>query len=225
MTHADDDGMVMPPRLAPSHIAVLPIHRKPEEEESVLAYCNEIAAELRGHKYHERPLNVIVDKRDMNAGEKSWSWVKKGIPIILEVGPRDMASDSVFVYRRDGSRKERYGQNRNEFAGNAAALLDEIQASLLTRAIKLREDNTREIDEWDDFCSFFTPENKEHPEIHGGFAMAHWCDRDECEKKVNDDLSVTIRCIPFERGEGESAGKCIVCGKESKGRVVFAKSY
>jgi len=226
MTHADDDGMIMPPRLAPDHIAILPIYRKPEDEEAVLEYCNTIATELRKQKYHDRPLNVVVDKRDINAGEKSWGWVKKGIPVILEVGPRDMASDSVFVYRRDGSRKERYGQNKDEFAANAVTLLDEIQASLLAKAIKLREDNTREIDSWDDFKAFFTPQNKKQPEIHGGFAMAHWCDSDECEKKVNDELSVTIRCIPFDRNEGDSSsGNCIVCGKPSTGRVVFAKSY
>jgi prolyl-tRNA synthetase len=135
-----------------------------------------------------------------------------------------MASDSVFVYRRDTTRKERYGQNKDEFASNAVALLDEIQASLLARAIKLREDNTREIDEWDKFSEFFTPENKNNPEIHGGFAMSHWCDSEECEKKVNDELSVTIRCIPFDRTNGET-GNCISCGKPSSGRVVFAKSY
>lgn len=224
MTHADDDGMVMPPRLAPSHIAILPVHRKPEEEESVLAYCNEVAAKLRKLQYHNRPLDVIVDKRDINAGEKSWGWVKKGIPVILEVGPRDMGDNSVFVYRRDTSRGERYGQNRDEFVENAVALLDDIQASLLARAIKLREENTREIDDWDEFVKFYTPQNKNNPEIHGGFAMAHWCDSEECENKINDQLSVTIRCIPFERSQSES-GNCIVCGKPSSGRVVFAKSY
>ncbi len=224
MTHADDDGMIMPPRLAPSHIAILPIYRKPEEEESVLAYCNEVAEKLRQESYHGRALNVVVDKRDMNAGEKSWSWIKKGIPMILEVGPRDMASGTVFVYRRDKTRKDRFGENKDTFVEKAAALLDEIQNSLFARALKLREDNTREIDDWDAFCDFFTPENKERPEAHGGYAMSHWCDDEECEAKVNDQLSVTIRCIPFDRADGES-GACIVCGKPGHGRVVFAKSY
>ena len=224
MTHADDDGMVMPPRLAPSHIAVLPIFRKPEDEEAVLEYCNVIAEKLRGETYHGKPLNVIVDKREMNAGEKSWSWIKKGIPITLEVGPRDMASDSVFVYRRDLTRKDRYTQDKDAFVKDAATVLDDIQASLLARALKLRADNSRDIDEWDAFCAFFTPENKDQPEAHGGFAHAHWCDSEACESKVNDSLSVTIRCIPFDRKES-GAGKCIVCGGPSSGRVVFAKSY
>jgi prolyl-tRNA synthetase len=226
MTHADDDGMIMPPRLAPSHIAILPIIRNPEQEDAILEYCNSIAADLRQNDFHGHPVNVIVDKRDINAGEKSWGWVKKGIPIILEIGPRDMDSDSVFVYRRDKSRKERYGQSRTEFIADAVNILDDIQANLLARAKKLREENTREIDSYDDFKTFFTPQNKKRPEIHGGFAMAHWCEGDNCEQQVNSDLSVTIRCIPFDRGEAPDApGKCIVCGKPSPGRVVFAKSY
>jgi prolyl-tRNA synthetase len=224
MTHADDDGMIVPPRLAPSHVAILPICRKPEDEESVLAYCTQLADNLRKSNYHGRPVNVVLDKRDMNAGEKSWGWVKKGIPVILEIGPRDIASDSVFVYRRDKSRRERYGQNRAEFSNTITDLLDDIQNTLLERALKLRRENTREIDDIDEFRTFYTPKNKERPEIHGGFAMSHWCGSDECEKKINDELSVTIRCIPFDR-EKSGAGKCIVCGKESPGRVVFAKSY
>jgi len=224
MTHADDDGMIVPPRLAPAHVAILPIHRKPEEEEAVLNYCKEIAAKLSEQSYHGRSISVELDKRDINAGEKSWGWVKKGIPLILEVGPRDMKSDSVFVFRRDKSRKERYGQNRNEFIAGISGLLDEIQQALLERALKMREENTRNIDSLDDFTAFFTPQNRERPEIHGGFALSHWCESPDCENKVNDDLSVTIRCIPFDRKAGGS-GSCIVCGKPSPGRVIFAKSY
>jgi prolyl-tRNA synthetase len=222
MTHADDNGMIMPPRLAPSHIAILPICRKPEQEAEILDYCNTVADALRTKTYHGRPVGVVVDTRDMNAGEKSWNWIKKGIPITLEVGPRDMASDSVFVSRRDKTRKERYGQGKDEFVEGAVALLDEIQASLFERALRLRDDHTREIDTWDEFSAFFTPENKERPEIHGGFAMSHWCDDEACETKINDALSVTIRCIPLER---TGAGECIICGKPSAGRVVFAKAY
>ncbi len=224
MTHADDDGMVMPPRLAPSHIAILPIVRKPEEEASVLAYCDQVAARLRTVMYHERRLDVVVDRRDMNGGEKSWNWIKKGIPLILEVGPRDMASDSVFVYRRDKTRQDRFNQSSAAFAEGVTALLDDIQRTLFERAVALRREHTREIDPWNEFTAFFTPVNKEQPEAHGGFAMAHWCDGSACEKRINDELSVTIRCIPQDRQAG-GAGVCVVCGLPSPGRVVFAKSY
>jgi len=224
MTHADDNGMIMPPRLAPSHVAILPIVRSEDQREDVLAYCNELADKLRAQTYHERTVDVVVDARDINAGEKSWNWIKKGIPVILEVGPRDIASDSVFVCRRDHGRGGRYGEERGVFVAGIADLLDDIQATLLARALALRESNTRSIDQWDDFVAFFTPQNKETPEAHGGFAKAHWCDGAACETKVNDELSVTIRCIPFERSES-GEGACVVCGEKSSGRVIFAKSY
>ena len=93
-----------------------------------------------------------------------------------------------------------------------------------TRALDNRAENTKEIDNYEDFVTFFTPENKDRPEVHGGFAMSHWCDGEACENKINDELSVTIRTVPFDREDG-GAGECICCGKPSSGRVVFAKSY
>ncbi len=224
MTHADDDGMVMPPRLAPSHVVILPIVRQPDEEAAVLAYCNTLAGRLKAVAYHGRRLDVIVDRRDLNAGEKGWSWIRKGIPVILEVGPRDLASDSVFAYRRDQTRKDRYNQDSSAFIAGVAALLDDIQQTLFERALTLRREHTCDIDTWEALVAFFTPANKVQPEAHGGFAMAHWCDEPACEEKVNAELSVTIRCLPLNRGDG-GAGACIACGRPSPGRVVFAKSY
>ncbi len=224
MTHADDDGMVMPPRLASAHIVILPVTRTPEDAPAVMQYCDTLAARLRGVTYHGRALNVSVDRRDMNAGEKSWNWIRKGIPVILEVGLRDIATDSVFVFRRDQTRKDRYNEPAEAFVQRAAMVLDEIQQTLLDRARMLRAGNTREIDDWQEFSAFFTPANREQPEAHGGFAMSHWCDGAECETQVNDALSVTVRCIPMDRENGGS-GTCIVCGRPSPGRVVFAKAY
>ena len=224
MVHADDDGMVMPPRLAPSHLVILPIIRSDDERARVMTYCEEVANSIRARTYDGKPVNVVVDSRDMNAGEKGWSWVKKGIPIRLEIGPRDMEKKAVFVARRDRGPKEKYSEDRDAFADSVPGLLDEIQSALFQRANDFRMQHTRDIDDWDAFTGFFTPENSEKPEIHGGFAMSHWCDGTDCENKVNDKLSVTIRCIPLDR-ESSGTGKCVVCGKDSPGRVVFAKSY
>jgi prolyl-tRNA synthetase len=224
MVHADDNGMVVPPRLAPSHVAILPICRKEEEKDAVLDYCEALAASLREVAYRGKPLGVELDTRDMNAGEKGWSWVKKGIPVTVEVGPRDMASGSVYVGRRDHARNERYGQPKDEFVAGVVDLLEDIQASLFTRAKAFMEEHTRAIDDWDAFTAFFTPENADKPEIHGGFALSHWCDGDACEQKINDELKVTIRCIPADRAES-GTGACVACGEPSSGRVVFAKSY
>jgi prolyl-tRNA synthetase len=160
----------------------------------------------------------------MNAGEKGWSWVKKGIPVTVEVGPRDMEKNSVYVGRRDKERKERYGQDRDAFIQEITSLLDDIQQNLYNRAKDFRKQYLTEIDEWDAFQAYFTPQNKEKPEIHGGFAMAHWCDDEACESRVNQELAVSIRCVPFDR-EKSGPGSCVVCGKPSSGRVVFAKAY
>jgi prolyl-tRNA synthetase len=130
----------------------------------------------------------------------------------------------VFVCRRDEGRQARFGQKREEFIGGIAELLESIQNALWQRALTFRDENTHDIDDWETFAKFFTPEDAEKPEIHGGFARAHWCDDVACENKINDDFSVTIRTIPFDR-ESSGEGACIVCGKPSSGRVVFAKSY
>ncbi len=225
MIHADDDGMVMPPRLAPTHVVILPIYRKDEERDASIAYADGIAADLRkldtvwGDK-----VEVHVDRRDMNAGEKGWEWVKKGAPIRIEVGPRDIEKNAVFVARRDKGPKEKYGQNRDEFIQAVPALLKEMQDALYAKAVAFRKQFTRDIDDMGEFTAFFTPKNAEKPEIHGGFAMSHWCDDPVCEEKITDELSVTIRCVPFNREES-GPGTCIVCGKPSKGRVPFAKAY
>lgn len=224
MVHSDDNGMVIPPRLAPSHVAILPIYRKDEEREQVMACCDALAAALRAVTYRGRPLGVELDDRDMNAGEKGWHWVKKGIPITVEIGPRDLAEGSVYVGRRDRARNERYGQPKEEFVAGVADLLEAIQTSLYDRAKAFMEEHTRTIDDWADFRSFFTLANEAKSEIHGGFARSHWCDGEGCEQKVNEDLKVTIRCIPQDRGQ-DGTGACVVCGKPSRGRVVFARSY
>ncbi len=225
MTHADDDGMVMPPRLAPAHVVILPIFRKEEEKARSVEYAESIAKALRKQcTAWGGPVEVVVDKREINAGEKGWEWVKKGIPIRIEVGPRDIEQDAVFVARRDRGPKEKYGQNREEFINSVADVLKDMQDGLFNRALAYRAANTREIDDYSEFVKFFTPKNAERPEIHGGFAMSHWCGDPACENKVTEELSVTIRCLPFDR-EKSGPGKCVVCGKASPGRVPFAKAY
>lgn len=224
MTHGDDDGMIMPPKLAPAHVVLLPILRKDSDPVAIINYCEEVATALRQQTYNGRPVEVVVDKREMNAGEKGWEWVRKGIPVRAEVGPRDMENDSVYVARRDQSPKEKVGQNREEFASGISALLESIQNNLHERALAHTAAHTHEFDTRAEFDQFFTPKNTQKPEIHGGFAKAHWCGEEACETSVKDALSVTIRCVPFDR-ESSGSGACIVCGKDSPGRVVFAKSY
>ena len=223
MTHGDDDGLIVPPRLAPSHIVILPVLHGDDGSPEVFDYCDRLAAQLKTVIYDGRTLEVEVDNREGRGGDKVWSWIKKGIPIYLEIGPRDIASDSVFVGRRDKSRKERFGMRRDEFIGKVAEILADIQNNLFNRAKTFRDDNIKKIDSKDEFYDFFTPSNKEKPEAHGGFALSHWNGKSGVEEQVKKDLNVTIRCIPLD-GEAES-GRCVISGEKSERRVIFAKSY
>ena len=224
MTHSDDDGLVLPPRLAPVHVVIMPVLHKEETAGQVMDYCTKLAEELRAQQYMGRPLEVELDDRDIRGGEKTWSWVKKGVPIRLEVGPRDIADDSVFMGRRDLPPKERKGVKRAEFVAGVVGMLEEIQTNLFERAKAFREENTRRIDTKDDFYDFFTPASAEKPEIHGGFAVSHFSGDVEVEEQLADDLAVTVRCIPLSEEYNEE-GECPFTGKPSKKRVVFAKAY
>lgn len=220
MSHSDDDGLVLPPRLAPKQVVILPIIKSDSDRQAIMDYCNGIAGELKKQSYHGQPIQVLVDDREMRGGEKKWFHVKRGVPIRLEIGPRDIAENKVFMHRRDTG--ESRGIDRNEFVTRAIETLDEIQSQLFDRALKHRQENTTRIDSLDEFRQYFTPQNPEQPEIHGGFALCHWCEDPEVEK-VLDELKVTIRCVPFD--EPEESGTCIFTGKPSSKRAVFGKSY
>jgi prolyl-tRNA synthetase len=214
MTHSDDDGLILPPKIAPSHIVILPVIHKEEDRQHIVAYCQKLAAELRKQSYHSRPLGVEVDMRELTGGEKAWSWVKKGIPVRIEIGNKDMASDSVFMGRRDKPYKERKSIARQEFTDTITNILDDIQAELLNRARQFQTANTVIISSKEEFYEYFKGD--------GGFALAHWNGDAAIEAQVKQDLSVTIRCIPFEH---DGAGKCIFTGEPSKQKVIFSKSY
>ena len=223
MVHGDDDGLILPPRIASSQIVIIPVIHKEETKKEVLSYCHALAGKLRHLSYHGQSLSVFVDEREMRGGEKAWSWIKKGVPVRVEVGPREVASNALAVLRRDRPHKESTTLSPEELIEKVLPLLDDIQQSLFAKAKAFRDAHLKKIDSKEEFYAFFTPKNKNQPEIHGGFVLAHWCGDAAIEKQVQKDLSVTIRCIPLEDDEGE--GTCIFTGKKSPQRVVFAKSY
>ena len=223
MAHGDDDGLILPPRIAPAQIVILPVAPKPETRAAVHAAVEKLAAELRTQSYAGEPLRVEVDQRDIGGGQKNWEWIKKGVPLRVELGPRDLEKGSVAVARRDRGPKEKEFLPMNEFVARAATTLGEIQRALLDRATAHRDANTVRIDTKDDFYAFFTARNSDKPEIHGGFALAHWNGSREVEERIKEDLKVTIRCIPFNAPEED--GKCILSGEPSRRRVVWGKSY
>ncbi|HWL51915.1 MAG TPA: proline--tRNA ligase [Chthoniobacteraceae bacterium] len=223
MAHADDDGMILPPRVALTHVVILPVTPKPDTRDAVLEAAEALATELRKQPFHGEPIVVEVDRRDLGGGVKNWEWIKKGVPVRIEIGPRDLAQGTAAVARRDRTPKEKEFLPTADLPHQLPGLLQAIQDALYQRALTHREEHTRRIDTKDDFYAFFTPKNREKPEIHGGFALSHWCTSPECEEEIKRDLKVTIRCIPREIGE--EAGECIVCAAPSRRRVVWAKSY
>ncbi len=209
MTHSDDDGLVLPPKIAGTKAVIIPIWRKDEEMVDVVAAAEKIAAELR-------PIvgAVHVDKRDnMRPGWKYGEWERKGVPLRMEIGPRDLKDDQVMMAARHDRKKQPV-----KFADLAEAVpaeLDRIQNDLFQAAKQRLEEATTELNTWDEFTELFKGD--------GGFAHCHWCGEGDCEKEIQDLTKVTIRNIPFERDDAE--GECIKCGKKSIGRVLFSQSY
>ncbi len=223
MTHADDDGLVLPPRLAPTHVVILPVLHKEETRAQVMEYCQKLRAQLKDTIWDGRPIEAEIDARDVRGGEKLWGWVKKGVPLIVEVGPRDMASDAVFLGRRDVPGLGKKPVARAEFVANVGSILQEIQDNLLARAKAYRDENTKTFANKEDFYAFFTPKNANNPEIHGGFAVAYYDGSREVEEQLKNDLKVTVRCIPLEGSDRN--GTCIFTGKPNAVKAIFAKSY
>ncbi|MBI2602865.1 MAG: proline--tRNA ligase [Deltaproteobacteria bacterium] len=227
MTHSDDDGLVLPPRIAPQQIVIMPILKKDSSE--VLEFCERLKKELEAQNLHGEPVRVFIDKRDMTGGEKGWDHVKKGVPIRVEVGPRDIAKQSVFVGRRDQGVTDKRSLPVSEFVKTIGGTLSEMQAGLYAKAEAFLKQNLRQIDSLDEFEAFFTPKGKdEEREIFGGFALTHWNEA-AIGHPLLKKLKVTPRCIPHTREEWgvgiEEKGRCLFTGKDSKVRVIFGRAY
>ncbi len=226
MAHADDDGAVLPPRIAPAHVVIISVTPKPETRDAVLAAVEQLASDLRGQTFAGEPIRVEVDRRDIGGGTKSWEWIKRGVPLRVEIGPRDLEKGSVAVGRRDRGPKEKEFLPTAEFVSRVPEVLQSMQDALLARATAHRDEHTVRIDSKEEFYAFFTAKKSDKPEIHGGFALAHWNGTREIEEQIKTDLKVTIRCIPFvDAAHPAEAGRCVITGEPSRQRVIFAKSY
>ena len=206
MTHSDDEGLVLPPKLAPQQVVVVPI---PKPSPDLMEYIKPIVDELKA-----KGIRVKLDDNDQKRpGFKFAEYEMMGIPVRLGIGKRDMANNMVEVARRDTKAKESISREGIDTYIND--LLVEIQDNLLNRAKKFREENTSYVDNMDEFKDVL--ENK------GGFIMAHWDGTTETELAIKEATNATIRCIPNDFVEEE--GVCVYSGNKSRGRVVFAKAY
>jgi prolyl-tRNA synthetase len=222
MTHSDDNGLVLPPRLAPIHVAIVPIFRKPEEKDSVLAAARKLTESIRALPadpwFDHEPISVRLDDREnYQPGYKFAEWEVKGVPIRVELGPKDIEKNACVIARRDlpGKEAKMFGVPLDEAPTKIVSLLKEMQQSLFDRAKKYRDEAMFEVNSYDDF--------KKQIEEPGGFFLAHWDGTRETEERISAETKATIRCIPFDRNEEK--GVCMVTGKPSAGRVVLAKAY
>lgn len=218
MAHGDDDGIILPPRVAPTQIVILPVTPKPDTRDAVFDACDALAKTLRSQTFMNEPLRVHVDKRDLPGGQKNWEWIKKGVPLRVEIGPRDITSRNVAVARRDKSPKEKEFIPKEQFIRDVDDLLDEIQTQILARAIALRDANMTRLTSEAEFRAYFAED------APGGFALMHWAGSSEDEERLSKELRVTIRCVPHGDEYAEE-GACFLTGKPSSRRVVFARSY
>ena len=209
MAHSDNNGLVLPPKLAPIHVVMVPIFKTEEENDKILAVMKEIKAAL-----DKLGVTSKIDDRDnLRSGFKFAEWELKGVPVRIAIGPRDLENGTVELARRDTLTKT--SLQRDGIEEYIQKLLDEIQDNIYNKAIKFREDNTHEVNDWETFKIKIED---------GGFLMCHWDGTAETEEKIKAETKATIRCIPLENVK-EEEGFCVYSGKPSKRRVIFARAY
>ncbi len=209
MTHSDDHGLVLPPKLAPNQVVIVPIYRSEEQFDLVSDVAKEVMKELRA-----KGIRVKFDNRDTHKpGWKFNEYELKGVPVRLAIGPRDVENGTLELARRDTLTKETI--SRNEVVTTVVELMDEIQSNLYNKAVDYRSKNTTEVNSYDEF--------KEVLNSKGGFILAHWDGTSATEEKIKNETKATIRCIPLDAKE--EPGSCMVTGKPSTKKVLFAKAY
>jgi prolyl-tRNA synthetase len=210
MTHGDDKGLMLPPRLAPIQVVIVPIYRNDAEKAVVMETANRVFAELKSAGIRLK----MDDREEVTPGFKYNDWEMRGVPLRMEIGPKDVEKGSVALARRD--RPGREGKSFVSQVNLAAAVADmlvDIQASMLARATAFRDSHIHDPQDFDELTRV----------VQNGWALSWWCERKECESKVKDATKASTRCMPIDQPEG--SGKCIVCGEPAKRKVIFGKSY
>ncbi|HIP96024.1 MAG TPA: proline--tRNA ligase [Anaerolineae bacterium] len=209
MVHGDDQGLILPPKLAPFQVVIVPIWRNEDEKAQVLEATEKVKATLAGVRVK------TDDREEYSPGWKFNEWEMRGVPLRIEIGPRDVAQDQVVLARRDvAGREGKSVAPMAELAQRVPQMLTTIQTDMLDRARQFQKANT--------FQPTTYGELKEA--VASGFALAYWCGDAECEDKVKNETKATIRCIPLDQGE-VGPGRCVVCGKEATERAIFARAY
>jgi prolyl-tRNA synthetase len=223
MVHGDDNGLCLPPKISPYHVVIIPVLTKTEHNDAVLKSARKLKAELEGCTFDGSAVRVHIDERDIRAGEKGWLWIKKGVPLRVEIGPKDIETESCVLTIRDDAQLTKSAIPQSQLVRTIEEMLAEFQERLFQRAFAFREQHIRtDITTFEEMKAFFTPKNEEKPEIHGGFVQAKWCGDQKTEELLKE-MKVTIRSIPFHQSGTE--GRCIITGQKATCDAIFAKSY
>ena len=225
MVHSDDDGLRLPPVVAPKHVVILPMLKGDDSDNSVLEYCDKVAAACKGERFGKNNTEVVahVDKRDLRGGEKNWQWIKKGIPLRIEIGKREVASGELSIARRDRGHRDKTPLQFKDLSVKVPQLLENMQAGYLQAAKDFQAENTREdITDFDAFKQFFETTSEKSPQVTGGFVKGKWCGSKESEDLLNE-LKITVRCIPLE--QSGTTGNCLVTGEPATQDAIFARAY
>ncbi len=208
MAHGDDSGLVLPPRLAPYQIVIVPIFKNDAEKSVVMECVDKVMAQLKEFRVK------LDDRTELTPGFKYHEWELRGVPLRLEIGPKDVEKNSVMAARRDIPGKPgKSFLSQDNLADQVRDLLDTIQNGILAKAEKFRDDNIHEANTYDDLKDI----------VENGWAEAWWCGDAECEAKIKADTKATTRCMNFEHQHGH--GKCVCCGKDAEKKIYFSKAY
>ena len=223
MVHGDDDGMRMPPRVAPWQVVIVPILRDDSTKQSVVAYCESLKSELQARSFSGQSVRVKFDARDIAGTDKRWEWIKKGAPLLLEIGARDVEGNKVCVTRRDQLTRGKRFIARSEFEQTVTHELDAVHKGLFDQAVAFQRDRTvTTIKTRSEFLSYFGRDAENGFSSKIGFVRAKWSG-DKASLTALDKLGVTVRCIPFDQdGKVET---CVLTGALARRDVMFARAY
>lgn len=228
MSHADDDGMVVPPRIAPYQIVLVPVIKKPEDKARIMEYIENIKAQLQSASAFGEKIRVKIDTRDKASVDMSWEWIRKGAPLVCEIGARDVESGGLMVKQRIylNTPEGKKVMPVAEFVANVGARLEFLQSEMLQKARKRLEDNIRtDITTPEEFAAYFANSNEWIEDNKSGkvaFVRGKWCG-DPASEEILKAMKITIRCIPF--AQSGSVGKCLLTGREATMDVIYARSY
>jgi prolyl-tRNA synthetase len=210
MVHGDDQGLILPPRIAPTQIVLVPIYKNDAERSRVMDSANRVWAELKTSGLRTK----MDDREEVTPGFKFNDWEMRGVPLRIEIGPRDVENGSATLARRDGGGKGgRSSVSQSALTSAAVSLLDDVQTSMLARATAFRDANIHDPRTFDELKEV----------VQDGWAYSWWCGSAECETRIKNETKATSRNIPLDQPDGK--GKCIVCGRPADKKVYFARAY